>query len=210
MRKLRQRTVRPGLLGDDRVSGLSMAARYFLLALMFYADDAGRGEVLPRQMRRVMFPRDEVSPERIEETMLVLDEAEVVLVYSDEDGRTLFQIAPDLLGTVDRRGGSEYPPPARRSHFASVLANRDANRGYGEGGGRESGVGFEGDEGDEPEEVPPEPFCERHPGGSGGKNCRACGDKRMANDQWKRLKRAGRDASHLEGGGDDDGWEETF
>lgn len=195
MQMRRQRTVKPSFFRDPRVTAVPMGMRFFAMALMAWADDHGRGEVLPRRMVREMLPDDPVSAERLEEVMLHLDESEFLLLYADEDGRSLFQIAPDLLGTVDRRNPSSYP----EAPFASGFANRVANRGLGE---RERGrVEFEGDE-RESVRLPPSPFCSRHPSGT-ERDCRHCGTARSRNHQWTLLQRAGQDNSHLEGGSDD-------
>lgn len=201
MQMRRQRTIKPSLWTDPRVTSVSMSMRAFAIALILWADDHGRGEILPRRMGREMLPDDDVSPERIEDAVLRLDQAGFLMLYADEDGRSLFQIAPDLLGTVDRRQASAYPDPP----FANPFANRVANRGLR--GERESGgrVEFEGEA-----PVPPSPFCTDHPAGT-RRDCRQCGTARMRSRRWEQLHRAGKDTTHLEVDDDDfDGYEDPF
>lgn len=199
MQMRRQRTVKPSFFRDPRVTAVPMGMRFFATALMAWADDHGRGEVLPRRMQREMLSDDDVvSPDRIEEVMLHLAESGFLLLWADEDGRSLFQIAPDLLGTVDRRNPSTYPEPP----FANSFANRVANRGLGEREGARVEFGSERGGGErESVRLPPEPFCHRHPAGA-EYDCRHCGTARSKNRQWELLRRAGRDNSHLEGPAD--------
>lgn len=206
-RRLRQRTVKPSTLEDERLTAVPFGLRWFALLLQFWADDFGRAELLPRQMVKKLFPRDpQVTPERVEELVLELDAVGYLLVYADEDGRTLFQISQDLLGTVDKRGEDNFPPPPEPTGFA----NRFANRGLGErGSGRERArerVRFEGEGERESVRLPPSPFCSAHPAGTDDP-CAHCGTARNRSKRWELLDRAGRDNSHLEVGDDFDEWD---
>ena len=111
----RQRTIRPDLVTDGRLTSLPMGVRMLAVMLLLYADDEGRAEFRPRHMIRTLLGQEETppSPERLEELMLMLDDSGFLCLYADEDGRTLFQIAPDLLGRVDRPRPSLVPPPER-------------------------------------------------------------------------------------------------
>ena len=178
-----------------QIRRLPPALRATAEGLRMHADDHGRGRVELRQILADVYPeQSDVTESVLVDHLLELAEAEVLTLYEDR-GVSLYVFTH--WGRIDRPTKSELPEPppfARRSREPreSLLAGErgsereSASEGAGEGAGAS--------ERETPsarmsrEVLPPNPFCEDHPGGV-LEPCIACQNARLRNKHFLDLRR---------------------
>jgi hypothetical protein len=162
-----------------------------------HADDHGRGRVELRQILADVYPeQSDVTESVLVDHLLELAEADVLVLY-EERGVSLYAFTH--WGRIDRPTRSELPEPppfARRSREpreSRLAGERGSEReSEGEGAGASESAGAS--ERETPsarmsrEVLPPNPFCEDHPGGV-LEPCIACQNARLRNKHFLDIRR---------------------
>lgn len=178
-----------------QIRRLPPALRATAEGLRMHADDHGRGRVELRQILADVYPeQSDVTESVLVDHLLELAEADVLTLYEDR-GVSLYVFTH--WGRIDRPTKSELPEPppfARRSREPreSLLAGeRGGERESESEGARE---GERAGERETPsarmsrEVLPPNPFCEDHPGGV-LEPCIACQNARLRNKHFLDIRR---------------------
>lgn len=107
----RIRTVKPEFFTSLDVARLSMEARLLFIGLWTHADDAGRNLNEPRLIKAALFPLDDhLTTERVVALMAELSEVGVIDLYTDAEGRRLYQVKGwKDHQRIDRPKESKYP-----------------------------------------------------------------------------------------------------
>lgn len=179
----------------QQIRRLPPALRATAEGLRMHADDHGRGRVELRQILADVYPQQsDVTESVLVDHLLELAEADVLVLYEDSRGESLYEFT--LWGRIDRPTRSEIPEPpefARRSRETreSLLAGERA----GERERESRGEGERESAGETPsarmsrEVLPPDPFCADHPDGVLDP-CIACQNARLRNKRFLDLRRA--------------------
>lgn len=178
----RIRTIKPDFFTSPDVTSNEFRTRLTWVGLWTYCDDFGRESADLDLIKAAVWPKDrKVQPKHILIDLEALASLGMVAFYT-VDGRDYVQVTNwRKHQRVDRPTKSNIPEPSGglRATLANDSRGLQANSG-GEGKGRE-GKGREAST-----DAEPPIFCLNHPGGSGGKSCRACGDARRLHEQWSR------------------------
>lgn len=186
----RERLIKPQFFTSDDVHSLPVPARLTFIGLWLYADDYGNERLDAHLIKAAIWPRERtVSLATVEKHLDMLVQLGMLELYSVND-RDYFHIAQwKTYQRVSNPSRSSIPPFSPREDRASHARADDEWRGT-EGG--------ESDEGDESEweseggeraasrasDVPPSPFCKRHPNGT-DQPCTACGTARLRLRKWE-------------------------
>lgn len=177
----------------QQIRRLPPALRATAEGLRMHADDHGRGRVELRQILADVYPeQSDVTESVLVDHLLELAEADVLVLY-EHRGVSLYEFT--LWGRIDRPSRSELPEPpalARRSRVAreSRLAGERGSERESESGGERASESA----GETPsarmsrEVLPPNPFCEDHPGGV-LEPCIACQNARLRNKHFLDIRR---------------------
>ncbi|MCK2031243.1 hypothetical protein [Microbacterium galbinum] len=160
-----------------------------------HADDHGRGRVELRQILADVYPeQSDVTESVLVDHLLELAEADVLVLY-EERGVSLYAFTH--WGRIDRPTRSELPEPppfARRSREpreSRLAGEREGERESESGGASESASAGGGETPSarmSREVLPPNPFCEDHPGGV-LEPCIACQNARLRNKHFLDIRR---------------------
>ncbi len=185
---MKSRVVPPDLFESRELRRLPLEVKWTLIGLRFVADDWGRAPIEEWEIKALVWPeRRDIGSDEIVEFLLLLDEANELAIYHHEKTReNYFQLR--AWPAISHRKGeaSKYPePPADvLARFAGIEPESfRAWEGEGESGG-ESVSGTPAAAASLP--LPPPPFCKVHMPHGTTENCRACGNRRMANQHWGR------------------------
>ncbi|UPL13036.1 hypothetical protein [Microbacterium galbinum] len=178
-----------------QIRRLPPALRATAEGLRMHADDHGRGRVELRQILADVYPeQSDVTESVLVDHLLELAEADVLVLY-EERGVSLYAFTH--WGRIDRPTRSELPEPppfARRSREpreSRLAGEREGERERESGGASESasaGAGETPSARMSREVLPPNPFCEDHPGGV-LEPCIACQNARLRNKHFLDIRR---------------------
>lgn len=176
-----------------QIRRLPPALRATAEGLRMHADDHGRGRVELRQILADVYPeQSDVTESVLVDHLLELAEADVLTLY-EERGVSLYVFTH--WGRIDRPTKSELPEPppfARRSREpreSRLAGERGSERESESEGARESEGASEAPSARMSREVlPPNPFCEDHPGGV-LEPCIACQNARLRNKHFLDIRR---------------------
>lgn len=196
----RSRTVPAELWENPRWLALDPATRMTSIGLYGYADDRGRGPVLPLLIKAAIYPlQEQMTADVVEGHVVDLDDAGFLALYAI-GSETYFAI--NRWPRVDHPNESDIPPPPADDSGSvpdpiSVVGGESRGRaGEGERERVEGGEGaaWEGSSGPDPDEAP-SPFCARHDPTGTEQPCRACGRARLAHNRWWQLQQRAPDPS---------------
>jgi hypothetical protein len=179
----------PEEFSDEDLGCLPRATRFTALALRMWADDAGRARLNARSVKGAIFANDmELTLEELEADILRLAEVGFLSLYTADDGRKYFAIAPRFNTAPEKAKVSDLPPPPVRTASGQP---QDAVPVVGRGESEAESEEPEGaPTGRHPDAGPPM-FCHEHmPSGSGGAPCGPCRDARMVHEAWARSTRS--------------------
>lgn len=178
----KQRQMPMELWTVETMMTLDPAVKWTAISLRAFADDHGRQTRTDWILRRALYPRDEVSREEFDSHLLALAIADVIVLY-EVDGAALYAMVE--WPAVQHPKPSRFPPPpedfmkASRSSQDSFMAME----GESESARASEGAGALGE--------PPSPFCPTHQSAFGtDEDCRKCGRRRLAREEWWRQYRA--------------------
>lgn len=178
------------LLRDPRYLTLDReTTRPLLLQLLHYVDGAGRESASAPMLRELLYEFDEdVTPGQIDGWMILLDEADWLLLY--EHGRRIYMqinpIAWKAFVSCDGRDGSRHPAPepdpvsAQSATWGDLRENVGATAAEGKGGTGEEGTPAWMLDPD----LPPPNGCPRHPNNTGLVKCGACAGAREIHSRY--------------------------
>jgi hypothetical protein len=106
----RIRTIKPEFWSDEKVVECSVPARLLFIGLWNFADDAGRQEDAPRQIKMKVFPGDDFTAVQIEGMLRELSDNGLVLRYAF-DNRRFIQIKGWRHQVINKPQRSKIPGP---------------------------------------------------------------------------------------------------
>jgi hypothetical protein len=110
----RIRTVKHELYSDEKVSEVSIQARYLFIGLWSFSDDMGRHNYSPKEIRGLVFPHDkDISDQQVAQWLRDLDKADLIRIYEVETKRYIW--LPQFLRhqRIDKPSHSYIPPHPR-------------------------------------------------------------------------------------------------
>jgi hypothetical protein len=108
----RIRTIKPEFWTDEKVVECSLPARLLFIGLWNFADDAGRLEDSPRQIKMKVFPGDDFTAAEIDGMLRELSGNGLVVRYSVDDKGYIF-IKGWRHQVINKPQASKLPPPDR-------------------------------------------------------------------------------------------------
>lgn len=163
---------------------LDPAVKWTAVGLRAYADDQGRQTRTDWTLRRALYPRDELSREEFDSHLLQLAIADVIVLY-EVNGTEYYAMVSMPAGQHPKP--SMFPPPPEGIKTSSRQLQDDVLAWEREGEREGGGVGAS--ESDASRNAP-SPFCPAHQPTLGtDENCRACGRRRLALDEYWRQHR---------------------
>lgn len=157
---------------------LDPAVKWTAVGLRAYADDQGRQTRTDWTLRRALYPRDELSREEFDSHLLELAIADVIVLY-EVNGTEYYAMVSMPAGQHPKP--SLFPPPPEDVKTPSRRLQDDVLAWEREGE-RESESASESDASRDA----PSPFCPIHQPSGTDENCRPCGRRRLAlNEYWK-------------------------
>ena len=105
----RIRTIKPEFWSDEKVVECSVNARLLFIGLWNFADDAGRQEDAPKQIKMKIFPGDDITAAEIEGMLRELSGNGLVIRYV-VDGKRFIQIKGWRHQVINKPQKSKIPP----------------------------------------------------------------------------------------------------
>ena len=106
----RIRTIKPEFWSDEKVVECSVNARLLFIGLWNFADDAGRQEDAPRQIKMKVFPGDDVTADQIDGMLQELSRNGLLIRYI-VDGKRYLQIKGWRHQLINKPQKPRNPPP---------------------------------------------------------------------------------------------------
>ena len=131
----RIRTIKPDFWTDETVTACSLSARLLFIGLWNFADDDGRLEDAPRQIKMRIFPGDDFTADAIDGWLAELAGGGLIRRYA-VDGRRYMQITGWHHQVINRRTPSKIPAPRDEDSVTPPAGT--------EGNGRNGGSPSEG------------------------------------------------------------------
>lgn len=117
----RIRSIKPDFWSDGVICELDLLTRLFYISLWTWADDAGRGRAIARELCGFSFPNDTaVTPARIERALTLLAQKGRIVLY-EVQGERYFQIVHWAEHQkISRPTPSKIPPPEGRDSMIPI------------------------------------------------------------------------------------------
>lgn len=107
----RIRTIKPEFWRDEKIMDCAPVERLLFIGLWGLADDYGRYELAPRNIRAELFAEDEISSEQVRGMLMDLSAKGLITVYSAE-GKDYFYVTNwDKHQRIDNKAKPKYPSP---------------------------------------------------------------------------------------------------
>lgn len=124
----RIRTVKPSFWGDSKVAPLSVEARYLMLGLVSFADDAGRFLASPTAVLGYVFPHDEIPPAKLRKWITEISRQGLAIFYEDHGLRYGQLIGFTKHQRISHPQPSTLPPPPNSSHARGIVPQQSAEQ----------------------------------------------------------------------------------
>lgn len=186
----KRRTLHPDLWRNEGWLTLPVPVRLTAIGLHMFADDQGRGSATPSMIRAALWPMDpEIADGTIDDHLLQLDAAGLIVLYSIDSRRTAYALAEWCK--QNNPAESRLPPPPEGTTTEYVPDTYSIPVGEREGERASARASAESEDQSVPASgsVPPSPFCRAHPDGIDAP-CRNCGTARLRNRRFVDLQMA--------------------
>lgn len=106
----RIRTVKPEFWSSEQIMECSTNARLLFIGLWNFCDDYGRHPFSPKQIKALVFPGDNFTPDDVRGMLDELSTNDLIVVYNVE-GKEFFQVTGWHHQKIDKRQDAKFPGP---------------------------------------------------------------------------------------------------